>query len=303
MNAPTAPEADFTWLRDQADAFMRSPANDLDMATPEPAFDMPLYGVAAGDDPLWEAYKGDPIGPFHWTPAEAFALGYPEEHAAPSELFVLSWVLPQTEATRRDNRKETFYPCERWARSRVLSEPRVNRGLRQHMVAVCREAGIQAVSPMLLPEWSRCESPKYGYASTWSERHAAHAAGLGTFGLSDGLITARGKAMRVGSVIVRRALPVTPRPYTDHHAYCLFYTKGTCGKCADRCPVGSVTREGRFKSLCKQHTRKVCSPYLMETWGLDGYGCGLCQTGVPCEARIPQPRFAAGAAAKGQQPR
>jgi hypothetical protein len=36
------------------------------------------------------------------------------------------------------------------------------------------------------------------YASSWSERHAAHAAGLGTFGLCDGLITAKGKAMQGG---------------------------------------------------------------------------------------------------------
>ena len=38
-------------------------------------------------------------------------------------------------------------------------------------------------------------SEKYAYASTWSERHAAYAAGLGTFGLSDGLITAAGQGM------------------------------------------------------------------------------------------------------------
>jgi epoxyqueuosine reductase QueG len=43
----------------------------------------------------------------------------------------------------------------------------------------------------------------YGYASSWSERHAAHAAGLGTFGLCDGLITPKGKAMRAGSVVAK----------------------------------------------------------------------------------------------------
>ena len=44
------------------------------------------------------------------------------------------------------------------------------------------------------------------------QRHAAHAAGLGTFGLCDGLITAKGKAMRAGSVVARIAVAQTPRP-------------------------------------------------------------------------------------------
>ena len=35
------------------------------------------------------------------------------------------------------------------------------------------------------------------------ETHAAHAAGLGTFGLCDGLITPIGKAIRVGSVVAK----------------------------------------------------------------------------------------------------
>ena len=66
----------------------------------------------------------------------------------------------------------------------------------------------------------------YVFASLLSERHAAYAAGLGTFGLCDGLITPKGKAMRCGSVVARIQIAATPRPYEDHHAYCLFYAKG-----------------------------------------------------------------------------
>jgi len=28
---------------------------------------------------------------------------------------------------------------------------------------------------------------------------------------------------------------------------------------------------------------------VRENYGFAGYGCGLCQTGVPCEAKIPAP--------------
>ena len=60
---------------------------------------------------------------------------------------------------------------------------------------------------MLFSQWARVTSDRFGFASTWSERHAAYASGLGTFGLSDGLITPRGQAMRCGSVVARIAVP------------------------------------------------------------------------------------------------
>jgi len=42
-----------------------------------------------------------------------------------------------------------------------------------------------------------------GPASSWSERHAAYAAGLGTFSLNDALITPKGIAHRLGSADYR----------------------------------------------------------------------------------------------------
>ena len=62
-------------------------------------------------------------------------------------------------------------------------------------------AGIEAVAPLLSPHWARSDQGPYAPCSNWSERHAAYAAGLGTFGLCDGLITPVGKAMRTGSVV------------------------------------------------------------------------------------------------------
>jgi epoxyqueuosine reductase QueG len=139
---------------------------------------------------------------------------------------------------------------------------------------------------MLVPNWTTLKSERFSYASSWSERHAAHAAGLGTFGLCDGLITARGKAMRVGSVVARLSIEPTPRPYADHQAYCLFYANGTCGKCIDRCPVRAITEDGHDKEKCRQHLVRS-REYVKKTYKFMGYGCGLCQVGVPCEAGIP----------------
>ena len=139
---------------------------------------------------------------------------------------------------------------------------------------------------MLVPNWTIVKSERFSYASSWSERHAAHAAGLGTFGLCDGLITAKGKAMRAGSVVAKISLEPTPRPYADHRAYCLFFADGTCGKCIDRCPVRAITEAGHDKEKCRQHLARSRA-YVEKTYKFEGYGCGLCQVGVPCEAGIP----------------
>lgn len=134
--------------------------------------------------------------------------------------------------------------------------------------------------------WRTEKSEKYAFASTWSERHAAYAAGLGTFGISDGLITPLGKAMRTGSVIANIYLEPDEMPYEDHNAYCLFYMKGTCLKCVERCPIGAISKEGHDKYTCQKYI-SMTREYVPRHYGFDGYGCGFCQTGIPCESGIP----------------
>jgi ferredoxin len=275
------------WITSVIEDFIaHSLENNLQNQTGEKAFENPLVGFAGGADPIFDDYKTH-VGLFHWTPLEIFRMTFAESRIEAEELTVISWILPQTSRTRADNRKQDRFPAERWARARVFGE-KVNEKLRAQVVYRLKEKGIQAVAPMLSPAWSREMSPRYGYASKWSERHAAYAAGLGTFGLCDGLITERGKAMRTGSVVARCRIQASPRPYADHHAYCLFYAKGTCGKCIERCPVGAVSEKGHDKEKCKAYMRgDQVRGYIKEQYGFEGKGCGLCQTKVPCEAVNP----------------
>ncbi|MGD9073754.1 MAG: epoxyqueuosine reductase [Desulfobacteraceae bacterium] len=280
------PNEQAAWLEGIIQDFIRqSPENTLQNKTHEKAFEAPLVGFSRGDDPLYEAYK-DHVGPFYLTPWEIFAVTFRDFSVTPEELTIISWILPQTEVTKADNRKENFYPSERWARARIFGEE-VNEKLRKHVVASMESEGYQVVAPSLTPQFSIRISPQYGFASTWSERHAAYASGLGTFGLCDGLITPKGKAMRTGSVLARIQVPPTPRPYTDHHEYCLFFTKGICGICIKRCPVGAITEAGKDKPTCYKHLFPVTKDYVTSKYGFDGYGCGLCQTKIPCESKIP----------------
>jgi epoxyqueuosine reductase QueG len=274
------------WIQTVIQEFIeRSPENTLKNQGNDKAFENSLVGFSSGDDPLYESYK-EYIGPFHWTPHEIFTQSFPSLSVNPDELAVISWVLPKTEATKKDNREQTVYPSERWARARIFGEE-FNVKLRNQVVAALREEGYEALAPMLSPRWARKKSEKYTIASTWSERHAAYASGLGTFGLCDGLITPLGKAMRTGSVVVRIRIPPTPRPYKDHHAYCLFFTDGICGECISRCPADAITEAGHDKIRCLKHVRTVAPKYIRSHYGFKGRGCGLCQTKVPCESKIP----------------
>jgi epoxyqueuosine reductase len=274
-----------TWIGDIIRNFLAaSPKNTMEDGSGEAAWDDVLVGFASGADPIWQQYK-EYVGAFHWTPWEVFSQHCPGEAVRPEELTVISWVLPQRKIVRDANRENRTYPAERWARIRVWGEA-FNVALRQHVVQELVSAGHAAVPPMLVPNWTIINSERFSYASAWSERHAAHAAGLGTFGLSDGLITQKGKAMRTGSVVARIAVEPTPRPYLDHQAYCLFYAEGTCGKCIDRCPVRAITEAGHDKEKCRLHLVRT-REYVQENYKFRGYGCGLCQVGVPCEAMIP----------------
>jgi epoxyqueuosine reductase len=274
------------WIRDCIRKYAASDENSLHLDSGhEPAWEEPLVGFSRGDDPLYREFKED-IGPFLWTPSEAFAAAFPEMRAAPEELTVISWILPQTAQTRLDNSREKTLPADRWALSRKYGEE-FNIKLRDHLVHSLREAGCEAIAPMNSPLWKWETSDRYSLASTWSERHAAYASGLGTFGLCDGLITPKGKAMRCGSVVAKITVSPSERPYTDRHAYCLFFFDGSCGKCIKRCPADAIAREGHDKKKCFNYLHDVTAKHIQSRLGFETSPCGLCQTGVPCEAKIP----------------
>ncbi len=274
------------WIEEVIRDFVnKSQENTLKNKERDKAWGDPIVGFSSGDDPLYEKYK-DYVGPFHLTPFEIFDRTFPQLQAEADQLTVISWILPHTDATKSDNQRQAVYPSERWARARIFGEE-VNSKLRRHVVAILKESGLEAVAPLLSPLWERKMSERYGKASTWSERHAAYASGLGTFGLCDGLITPKGKAMRCGSVVAHIKIPPTRRPYDDHHAYCLFFSKVKCKRCIQRCPAGAITETGHDKIKCYNYMHPMSDEYVRSHWGFEGYGCGLCQTAVPCESKIP----------------
>lgn len=261
-------------------------ANKLGHIDGRKIFAEPLVGFVRGADPLFSKFKNI-IGDFHLTPYQWLKKYMREkgdlENSPANGITVISWILPISEETRNSNAQKDNLPSKAWAHTRHYGEI-FNRKLRKHIISLLCNMGYNSLSPVLKEDFTRTFNMNSGIASNWSERHIAYAAGLGTFGLSGGLITFKGKAIRCGSVIARVKINVEERKYNYHHQYCLHFKGEKCGKCINRCPALAITNKGLDKQRCSSYQKKNIDPQVYE---VDVAGCGLCQTDVPCEKRIP----------------
>jgi epoxyqueuosine reductase QueG len=284
------------FIEDIIEKFVRtSPMNRLEAFEGAPIFEAPLIGFAAGDDPLFATYK-EIIHKDHYHPRDMLMRHMTEtlktEAPVLENVSVVSFVLPIHPDTLQSNAREQEGPSRRWNHTRWSGQDFI-MALSKHVVAVLEGMGAVALAPELTPFFQILQSSDT-LASNWSQRHMAYAAGLGTFSLNDGFITKKGMAMRCGSVVTDVKLVPSARPYAHHLANCLFFATGKCGACIQRCPGGAISEKGHDKAKCLHTLFVQQKPWLDGAHG-PGYmgtyaGCGLCQTGVPCEHRIPAPK-------------
>lgn len=245
-------------------------------------YEPPIIGFASASDELFtKVFKMEGvIHPEYLTPEEWL----------PDAKTVISFFLPFTKAVKESNRLKTDEPytpgipqrCSaQWLHARIEGQLFLNK-VTDYIQILLENEGFETACPTTSGEL-RMITP---FISTWSERHAAYAAGLGTFGLSKGLITAKGMAGRIGSVITNAELRPTVRPYSDPFEYCTM-----CGACMVRCPAGAIDIA---KGCALGKDQLICGPYIKGSYlpahGPNQrirYGCGKCQSGVPCESSIP----------------
>ena len=258
--------------------FRKAPDNRLPGEVGRPIYDEPLIGFASADDALFEEFKKpEVIGPWHMSPREWLS----------GAKCVVSVFYPFSEDVRSAHRKSTDGIAFEWLWARVEGQALLDNMMKL-AIQELDAAGIKSVVPAIDSRFKAMQGGKGGikgfaeinedsFGSTWSERHAAYVCGLGTFGLSKGLITEKGIAGRFASIIIDLELEADERPYTGIYDYC---TK--CGACVRRCPVAAISLENG-----KDH--RICGPWVDQSkvTYAPRYGCGLCQTGVPCETGIP----------------
>lgn len=242
-------------------------------------YELHTVGVASPDDEYFQACL-DPnaIGPHFMGPRKWL----PEAKSVVSVFLTLSPKVTESNALVKT------WPSDEWLHARIEGNTFIN-SLMAHLKDALEADGYPTVIPSSDPRFCSVSGKKAGtnvnteklaglsFTSVWSERHAAYACGLGTFGLSKGIITKYGMAGRLGSVVTALDLPRTKRDYTGLYEYCTM-----CGACVTNCPVGAISIEGG-----KNH--EICSEFLGKTMDRyrPRYGCGKCQVAVPCQQAAP----------------
>ena len=268
-----------------------------------PIFSSPIMGVANGDDIIFQKFN-EVVGPEHLTPSQMWqACG--EKLISQSELRVISIVFPFSEEIRKESSdivkpSKVTLPAETYSVGRNYSEAFKAETLRQAIKFFIKK-GYRAVAPMLSKVYSIIL--KNRFYSTWSERHIAFAAGLGTFSLHEGLITNVGCNIRLASLITDTPFKITLRKTENPYGNCLYYNEGICRECEKRCPAKAITKEGHDKIKCSEHVhrverkmiakiRPILKAHRRQINGLlrppcYPVGCAFCQFQVPCMDKNP----------------
>lgn len=233
-------------------------------------FDPPIFAFGSAEDELFTKFKSpDIIGEHFLSPHEWL----------PGAKTVISFFLPYTERIRAANSQNCCWPADEWLHGRIEGQLFV-RELSDQIQKILSDAEHESLVPLLdarYKTWGTWNGEDK-FTSNWSERHVAFACGLGTFGLSKGLITEKGMCGRLGSVLTVLDLPKDVRQYKDTYEYCTM-----CGACVTQCPSASI-------SLAAGKDHVLCSDFLDKTTAKHKprYGCGKCQVNVPCESGIPE---------------
>jgi len=253
---------------------------DLSIETGTRIYDAPILGFGNPEDECFLSLKApEVIGEHFRLPREWL----------PSSNTVISFFLPYTNEIKKSNSQERFWPSWEWLYGRIEGQQLLN-SLVLYLQTELNNAGYLSIIPSMDKRFfsitaskadssQKVESQKkqLSFTSNWSERHVAYVCGLGTFGLSKGLITPKGIAGRFGSLVTELKLEPNQRTYEIFDAYCT-----ECGACIQRCPVKAISFEkGKDHEKCSKFLNKTAAKFEPR------YGCGKCQVSVPCESGIP----------------
>ncbi len=243
-------------------------------------YDEPLIGYAHAQDALFEEIANhERFYPLYKKPCEWL----------PSAQTVISIFFPYSMEVKISNRNHPE-PSALCLHSRIEGQKMIGK-ITQALVHYLVENSHQAVAPLLDERFMALNAPhklnekqkQYAplvFTLNWSERHCAYVAGLGTFSLSKGIITAKGMAGRLTSVITDCRIAPTVRNYTSYDEYCI-----KCGACIPKCPVQAISMEqGKNHDICSEYLDQMLEKYKPR------YGCGKCQLAVPCEGANPRTR-------------
>ena len=226
----------------------------------------PIVGFAAADSPYIQKLP-ELISSTH---------GLPQQVMADARL-VIAYYVPFTRALAVSNNTGTEYASEQWALAYEQTNEMFGR-LNSYIIDRLTECGYKgAVHPAAGTFDHR------NLISDWSFRHFAYAAGLGTFGLNNMLITPKGCCGRYNTIITN--LDAEPdRPMQQE--LCLYKRNKSCGICMRNCPAKAITESDYDRHKCYEVLSRNAKLYKTASCSYEGSSgsevCGKCVTGSPC---------------------
>ena len=193
----------------------------------------------------------------------------------PGARSVVAFFLPFDNAIVRANAKEVDQVATAWAQA-YIDTNKLLKHITDKLILTLAHHDIRAAAA----------PPTHNFdpqtlRSNWSHKSVAVIAGLGSFGLHRMVITDAGCAGRFSSLVLDADLPAIQSSVVER---CLYYARGTCTVCVERCPVEALQSDGTLdKQLC-------CQRCLTNGEGFKHLGvadvCGKCATG-PCAFQNP----------------
>lgn len=243
-------------------------------------FNIPIFSFGSADDELFKKLKEPSVIGEHFL--------LPKEWLTNAKT-VISFFLPFSKQVRESNYHDQKWPSAEWLHARIEGQELLNK-LCSFLKEKIEKENYKSIVPIFDSRfWSNTNDKKKElnknknqldpplFTSNWSERHTAYICGLGTFGLSKGLITKKGIAGRFGSIVTEKYFRPDKRKYDMVSEYC-----SRCGECAKQCPVNAISlQNGKNHFICSDFLKITRSKYSPR------YGCGKCQVNVPCENKIP----------------
>jgi epoxyqueuosine reductase len=192
----------------------------------------------------------------------------------PSAKAVVAFFIPFLVHLTRENAHGEV-PCRNWGIAYVETNELISAlclGLQEHLGG----AGYRSV---FAPPTHNFDPASL--TSRWSHKHLAYLAGLGRFGHNAQLITPKGCAGRLGSLVTEADLGDSP--IVGNGEACLHRFGEDCLECVERCPVGALSKAGLDRRRCWARLRWNRE----ESGAMDGlpentHVCGKCTVMLPC---------------------
>jgi epoxyqueuosine reductase QueG len=205
----------------------------------------------------------------------------------PDAKSIISYFIPFNENIVKSNINGLMASTE-WVIAYIKTNNLI-RIINENIVELMKQNGYKAATISVMHPFDLKK-----LVSTWSHRHIAYIAGMGTFGMNNMLITKNGCCGRFGSIIINYGLSEY-KQIGDIKEKCLYKINGSCGVCQSSCVVKCYGNKRFDREKCyeqclknREHHKKYGQAETAVPHDCGADVCGKCLVNLPCSMKEPE---------------